>query len=726
MTHEMQLGDCYARASNTEIVLGNSAIERRWQLRAGAIFAHSFLDRATGLEWLARPDRAGAPQLSSQAPEPGEWSFRFRTGPQNAVESTSLVLEAYARGGGAQHSAALRLQIFPGVAAVSVQRLTATTPLDDWQTDLHNETLCVPALAAPAHQHATATNAPTATGIETPPTNASDLPTEDILEHFDLSPRHLRLVQVELRDQTDIRNELVFEREWLLHPNEATLELQGNLFICEDPLTGRGLIFLKEAPLPSARPHPTPVDFRMSPHPALYYDSAPSEAFGPAHPKWPLCYRVALYGHGTGPAGGLGYRWVTLAYAQGKVGRTHVLQQYQRSRRTFDPTRDARFMSNTWGDRSRDTRINSTFITQEIVAGARLGVDIAQIDDGWQQGVTSNSAQAQQRGGVWEGYYQADPDFWAVNAQRFPQGLQPVIANACAHAMGLGLWFSPDSSHDLKNWPKDAQVILALHRTYGVNYFKIDGVKARTRLGEYRLHRFFDQVLEASHGQVVFDLDVTAEIRPGYFGLLHTGPLFVENRYTDFHRYWPHQTLRNLWKLAHYVDPLRLRMEFLNPARHRGLYQNDPLAPHTYPPAYLFATVMCSNPLGWFEVSNLDESMIQDIAPLARLWQAHRPAFFSNTIHPIGETPDGAAWTGFLSIPSATAAPAPAYLVLFRELNDRPTWTCPLPLPAGGAFTTTILAGSGSASVTRGTLTTQMEKPQSFLFARIDPIPPHP
>ena len=74
-------------------------------------------------------------------------------------------------------------------------------------------------------------------------------------------------------------------------------------------------------------------------------------------------------------------------------------------------------------------------------------------------------------------------------------------------------------------------------------------------------------MLRESKGKVVFDLDVTAEIRPGYFGVPDAGPIFVENRYTDFHRYWPHQTLRNLWKLAQYVDPLRLRMEFLNNTR---------------------------------------------------------------------------------------------------------------------------------------------------------------
>ena len=65
-------------------------------------------------------------------------------------------------------------------------------------------------------------------------------------------------------------------------------------------------------------------------------------------------------------------------------------------------------------------------------------------------------------------------------------------------------------------------------------------------------------MLKGSDGRVVFDLDVTAERRPGYFGLPEIGPVFVENRYTDWGKYWPHQTLRQFWALADVVDPARL------------------------------------------------------------------------------------------------------------------------------------------------------------------------
>jgi hypothetical protein len=49
-------------------------------------------------------------------------------------------------------------------------------------------------------------------------------------------------------------------------------------------------------------------------------------------------------------------------------------------------------MMNTWGDRGQDGKINEKFILRELEAGAKLGITHFQIDDGWQQGLSSNSA----------------------------------------------------------------------------------------------------------------------------------------------------------------------------------------------------------------------------------------------------------------------------------------------------------------------------------------------
>lgn len=664
-----QFSSCYARLEAQELVVANAHVERRWRVENSLLVATSFRDLASGYEWLAQPADPLPPQ--SETPALRLEGSGGQAGPTEAPSLVAtLTIASQAR------TTTYRFQIFPNAPGVVVQALGSQDDAPSSpQTDLRD----APDVAEP-------------TGIETaPPQAPSDAPFEDTLEFLLLAPQHLRLVQVTLFDQTDAHDELVLETEWLLHPKE-NLALQGNLFVVEDTLTGRGLIFLKQAPLPHARTVKSPHDLLVHANKARFH----------------------LVGHGRDDADGEGYPFVTLAYGGGRAGCTQTLHTYQRQVRTYEPNRDGMFLSNTWGDRSRDGRVNEPFLTQEVAAAARLGVDVVQIDDGWQQGKTSNSVAA---GGVWEGFWNANPDFWKPHPERFPHGLAPLVEQARAHNLQFGLWFAPDSTDDFAHWENDADTLLDLHRTLGVNYFKIDGVKMRTKHGEHNLQRFFHKVLVGSNGRVVFDNDVTAEVRAGYFGLLATGPLFVENRYTDWHGYWPHQTLRNLWKLARYVDPLRLRMEFLNHARNQDKYAGDPLAPSCYTPAYLFATTLFASPLGWFEVSNLPDDYFDQIAPLVRVWKTHREALFDGHLFPIGDAPDGTAWTGFLSVSDDQQS---GYVLLFRELNDRAEQVLELPLlSSDDTFTTSVLAGQARLNLSRGRLTAALPQAQSFVFASL-------
>ena len=538
-------------------------------------------------------------------------------------------------------------------------------------------------------------NAPGAApaGVENAAAGSNPKPERaDTLEELELTGEHFRLMQVTLLDQTDAHNELVSEREWLIHPSER-IRLDGNLFILEDILSGRGLILLKLAPLPHARPIKDEWDLE-------------AEVRG-------RTIHCTFAGHGTDPAGGPGYRYVTLAYSGGRAGRIETIQAFQRQLRRYEPGRDAMFLSNTWGDRSRDMRINAEFMSKEIEAGSRLGVDVIQIDDGWQQGRTANSGRGK---GVWNGFWAADSNFWLPDQKRFPGGLAPLVKQAAAKGMRFGLWYAPDSSNDFANWERDAARLLELHREDGIDYFKIDGVKATTKASEDNLRRLFDRVLAETKGKVVFDLDVTAEIRPGYFGMVESGPVFVENRYTDAHRYWPHQTLRNLWKLAQYVDPARLRFEFLNNARNTELYSDDPLAPATYSPEFLFATTMFASPLGWFEVSNLPPAYQQRIPELAKSWKEHRSSLFAGTILPIGSVPDGTGWTGFVSYERDQDT---GYILVFRGLNSDPRWVEKLPVFLGKDYQVKLLGGAGKARIAGGKLEVEMSMPRQFLWVQV-------
>ena len=502
---------------------------------------------------------------------------------------------------------------------------------------------------------------------------------DEILERFELPMQPFVLTSADFRAQTDHYAELLHESEWFLHPNEADLRLSGNAFAIENTLEKSGWVFFKHAPLPAERPISTAYDLRIQNGKTVGFDDS-------------------------------GEWCATLFFQNGLVGRCAAIQNYSRALRAYHPARDGLFLTNTWGDRSRDAHLSPQFMEREIEGAARLGADIVQIDDGWQRGVTANSALSN-GSGAWNGFWNSDPQFWTQNFARFPDGLAPLIALARERKMKFGLWFAPDSAEETKNWERDADAILELHRDLGVDFIKIDALKIETATGMNNSRRFFDKVLRESEGNVTFDLDITAEKRFGPLGLIEPGPLFVENRYTDWTRYFPHHTLRVGWQLAHWIDPVRLRLEWLNNARNADFYGDHPLAPAHWNPETLFAITMFFAPLGWFEIQNLPASYLERAAPLIAIWKQHRETLQNGTIVPIGKAPDGEAWTGLVSI-----AENGGYALIFRELNAQSRWEIEIPGIQDGE--TEILGGNGAARFENGRLQVEIGEKLGFLWLR--------
>jgi alpha-galactosidase len=176
-------------------------------------------------------------------------------------------------------------------------------------------------------------------------------------------------------------------------------------------------------------------------------------------------------------------------------------------------------------------------------------------------------------------------------------------------------------------------------------------------------------------------------------------------------------TLRALWQLSEFVDPVRLRMEFLNNTRNTQRYAQDPLAPANYTPDALFASVMFSNPLGWFETSSLPKEYIASAAPLVATWKRERARLFAGDMQPIGSAPDGVAWTGFTS---TDAGGEGGYLLVFREANASATWSVPLPVGVSSNSKLTVLAGKGTATVRNGEAAVTIAEPLQYVWLRVD------
>lgn len=493
-------------------------------------------------------------------------------------------------------------------------------------------------------------------------------------------------------DRTDIRAELLDEREFAMPTCETMTYLRCSALDVRETLTGRGVVFLKLAPMPASRVDPGAVDFAVNPS-----------------------------GRGV-LAVPTGYPLATLGYSGGEVGRLRALRDFHRSLWPRRAGRDGVLLSNTWGDGNRDSRINEKFLLGEIAAAADIGVEVVQIDDGWQKGRSANSSQSNGKG-VWNGYWAADPEFWNPDPVRFPGGLKPLVDAAAAKGVAMGLWFGPDSSGDAANWDRDADCLLLFYRQFGIRHFKIDSLKLHTQTAFVRNRSFFSKMLRESGGAMCFDLDCTAEVRPGFLGGMPVGPLFAENRYAfrkrDWRVYYPHQTLRSIWTLAKVIDPVRLRMEFLNPAKKDELYGADPLRPAAWPADALFAITMSASPLAWMELSDVPEDVRCKWRPLIAAWKRERDRFHDCVLVPVGAKPDGEAWTGFVSV----ADDGGGYALIFREGSAVSDWRLDLRGFFGRqALAASVLSGGGEASVADGGLNVRISDRFGYVWLSLSAV----
>lgn len=495
--------------------------------------------------------------------------------------------------------------------------------------------------------------------------------------------------EYQVLDQTDVRDTVVTRSSLITPTAELPRRVTATMLDVRERISRRGVALLKLAPMPSSRTNDLP-DFFVDGN------------------RRPL--KVTVLANG--------YPVVALAYRGDEAGRIEALCRLQRAYRSPVVGRDGLFLSNTWGGGNRDSRINEEFLRREIEAGAELGVEVIQVDDGWQKGRTQNSADCDGRGnGAWGSYWGRDADFWRPDAERFPAGLRPLVELARAKGMRFGLWYGPDSSDDAAQWERDAACLLDFYRTLGIDHFKLDSLSLHSRTAFERNRRMFDRLLEATGGKMVFDLDATAQIRPGYFGLMDVGPVFVENRYAGGH-YSPWKTLSSLWQLTHVVDPVRLRFEVVNPEPKLGeVDRSTPYSIEKWPMDAPFAVAMCASPLAWMELSEISSARREAMKKLVRRWKCERPMLHGGITFPVGEKPDGFSWTGFVTRNESARV---GYVLLFREASEVPRWRLELgDWLADGAKSAEIIGGRGEAKIEQGVLTVTVPAKNDFIWVKL-------
>ncbi len=363
-------------------------------------------------------------------------------------------------------------------------------------------------------------------------------------------------------------------------------------------------------------------------------------------------------------------------------------------------------MSNTWGDRNGSVRVCHDFVMKEIDSAKRLGLDIVQVDDGWQMGDTAWTSERDARGRVFADGY------WDCNEQRFPDGLLPCTEYAGKSNIKLGMWFAPDSRNDYAHLERDTKVLKKAYDEWGVRFFKLDMYYVTNAVEKSKMKQLLKSIYSFGD-DVSVQMDITRDNRLNYLCAKEYGTVFAENRYTGWVNSFPHRTLRNLWTVSRFVPASRFQFEVVNPDLNADKYdQNDPFAPSLYDMDYLFATVMMSNPLFWMELQFLSENRIAQLENIMSVWKSIRDELIVSDVCPIGEMPSGRAVTGFYA-----AGESADYLLVFREVTEKDKITV-----ATDKTEFTLLASNTDVgvSINDGNITLTLSKERGFALVKLN------
>ena len=317
-----------------------------------------------------------------------------------------------------------------------------------------------------------------------------------------------------------------------------------------------------------------------------------------------------------------------------------------------------------WGDfNAYYKRVCEDFVKKEIDASSELGLDSFQIDDGWQTGNTNDPAIRDENNK--RTFY---GDFWLLNKERFPGGMEKICGYAKEKGVVPGLWFAPHSKNRFELLDRDVSVLENAYKNWGIRNFKLDMINIKDMESFLKFRKMLDSIYSFGDG-VSVQLDVTNGVRGGFFSLDKYGRIFVENRFTALSTAYPFRVMRNLWDLCRYIPAFKFQFELVDPALYADRYdEDDVLAPSYYDMDYLFAGVMFSNPLFWMATQFLPEKQREELSRVFPVWKEIREELAFCDVVPAGDRPDGASFTGFAAYsPDGNVC----YLNVFREVNGR-------------------------------------------------------
>jgi len=340
--------------------------------------------------------------------------------------------------------------------------------------------------------------------------------------------------------------------------------------------------------------------------------------------------------------------WV-IVYPGGDINRQLAIKQFDRIRYPLDRERDIYILANTWGstdnaDDARNAAGEKNVIT-EIKSQADLGIDVQQVDDGWQNPPSIG-------GGFGAKTWRPD-----THSLRYPKGWGGIRQTAKEHNITLGLWAMDIIGLDDLIWN---------YQEGGFKYYKLDFINLENYQQLKQLIAKVRGFIEYTNHDVRVNWDVTENPpRVGYFFGREYGNVYLENRKPNNVpvTYKPYLVLRDAWQVSKYVNLNKFQVTVQNPERTNPERSDAYL--HSHP--YTVAITLMASPIFFQETHYYTQQACEQIKQILAIYKQHRQEIYDGFVFPIGQKPDNQSWTGFQCYRPGSKS---GYLTIFRELNN--------------------------------------------------------
>lgn len=402
-----------------------------------------------------------------------------------------------------------------------------------------------------------------------------------------------------------------------------------------------------------------------------------------------------------------GWATWTLLHAPGEFQRQRAIKQFDRQRYPIDPAQDLPTMVNLWGssdsaEAARDLA-DEAVVLDAIDRAAQIGIELVQIDDGWQTPPGSTT------------FSEGD---WRPHPERYPKGWTRVRQRAKARGVALGLWAA---------WTIPAERLEENRVAGDFKHFKIDFMVLDTYAKIQGLIQRVSAVVRHADSPTRINWDLTERSpRVGTYFAREFGSVYLANRKPTWPQrivYAPCLMLRDAWHLAHYTNLQKFQISTTNLDRCDPTRSNA--AQHS--PDYALAITLMGSPLWFCHPRELSDAAVAAFQPLLETYKQHRQQMARCVVYPIGNEPDDRQWTGFQAHDPTDDS---GYLLIFREMN------CPhrnsviaLPITDTKPRRLHRLGGANSGQVNvqdDGKVAVTLDAPGQFLFLRYQNEPEAP